>query len=117
MIEKQITESELFKKLNILMLNKNKDHLEVIKEKMSLLCNIEVDNSAFLRGVIEYYYDNPDKLKDLIPYVKAYKGYNILSQFQELVEKGKSKEEITQELGLGLDIVESAFKKLNIKED
>lgn len=115
MAERQITESELFKKLNILILDKNKEHLEEVKERMSLLCNMEVDNSGFMRGVIEYYYDNPDKLMDLIEYVKAYKGYNILNQFQDLIDQGKDKKEIDKELGLGLDIIDAVFKKHNIK--
>lgn len=110
MENRQITESELFKKLNILLLSKNKDHLDEVKEKISLLSNMEIDNSGFVRGVIEYYFDNPAKLEDLVPYVTEYKGYNILDKLEKLIEKNKTIKEIDKETGIGTDILKRVLE-------
>ncbi|WCK57666.1 hypothetical protein PP175_26895 (plasmid) [Aneurinibacillus sp. Ricciae_BoGa-3] len=111
---KQLTESELFKKLNILILDSNKDQLEEVKEKASLLANVEIDNSGFFRGVVEYFYANPNELKKVIPFIKEAKGYNILAQFTQMLEENKTPEEIEKELGIGADIVKKVKKKYEL---
>lgn len=113
MRDKTVTESELFKKLNILLLDKNKEHLEVIKERMSLLANVEIDNSGFIRGTIEYFYENQDQLKILVDHIKDYKGYNVLRRFQELISENASCERISDELGIGVDISKKTIKRIN----
>jgi hypothetical protein len=108
---KQLTESELFRKMNILLLDKNKEQLEEIKEKASLLADVEIDNSGFVRGVIEYFYDNPKELKKIVPHIKEVKGYNILMKFNEMVAENKTSKEIEQELGIGFEIVDKVKEK------
>lgn len=108
---KQLTESELFRKLNILLLDRNKEQLEEIKEKASLLADVEIDNSGLIRGIIHYFFENQDELKKVVPYVKEAKGYNILMQFNEMMDNDKSAEEIEQELGIGKEIFDKVTKK------
>lgn len=107
MKNKNVTESELFRKANILLLDKNKDHLEELKEKISLLANVEIDNSGFIRGVIEYFYENQEELKKLVNTVKNYKGYNILMDFNELMGQNKSIEDINKRTGIGMEILKN----------
>ena len=108
---KQLTESELFRKLNILLLDKNKDQLEEVKEKASLFADVEIDNSGFVRGVIEYFHENPDELQKIVPYIKEAKGYNILMKFNEMLEENKKPKDIQKELGIGVEIVSKIKKK------
>lgn len=114
MRKKQLTETELFRRINILLLDKNKEQLEMIKEKISLLSNVEIDNSGFVRGVIEYYADNPEELKKLVPYVKEAKGYNILLKFNEMIAQNKTPKEIEEKLGISIEIVDEIKKKYEI---
>lgn len=113
MRNKQITESELFRKLNILLLDKNKDQLEEVKEKASLLADIEIDNSGFVRGVIDYFHANPEELKKVVPYIKEAKGYNILMKFNEMIAENKNLKEIEKELGIGFEILDKVKEKYN----
>lgn len=106
-----IRETELFKGLNILLLEKNKLHLEVIKEKASLLANMEVDNSGLIRAFIEYFYKNQDELKDVIEYVKEYKGYKVLEDFKQMFIENKSDEEIEEKVGVARDITAKIRKR------
>lgn len=111
MRNKQLTESELFRKLNILLLDKNKEQLEEIKEKASLLANVEIDNSGLVRGIISYFHENQEELKKVIPYVKEAKGYNILMKFNEMIAENKNTKEIEKELGIGFEIVDKVKDK------
>lgn len=110
---KQLTESELFRKLNILLLDKNKEQLEEVKEKASLLADEEIDNSGFVRGIIEYFHQNPDELKKVVPYIKEVKGYNILMKFNEMLAENKKPQDIEKELGIGFEIVDKVKQKYN----
>jgi hypothetical protein len=114
MRKKQLTETELFRKINVLLTDKNKEQLEMIKEKISLLSNVEIDNSGFVRGVIEYFSDNPEELKKLVPYVKEAKGYNILLKFNEMIAQNKTPKEIEEELGISIEIVDKIKEKYEI---
>lgn len=117
MRNKSFVETELFRKSNILLLDKNKNHLEDVKERVSLLANTEIDNSGFVRGVIEYFYENQEELKKLAGYVKEYKGYNILSKFQEMVEANAPFSQIEEEIGISVDIVEAVMERAKKKRN
>lgn len=111
---KQLTESELFRKLNILVLDRHKTQLDNLKEKVSLLGNLEMDNSCFLRGVIEYFDEHPEELKKLLPYVKKTKGYHILFAFQKMVKNNQTSQEIEKLLGVGVEITEKMREKYQL---
>ena len=111
MKNKQVAETKLFRKLNILLLDKNKEHLEELKEKISLLANVEIDNSGFIRGMIEYLYDHQGELGNLVEYVKEYKGYSILDRFEKMVEANASFKQIEKEIGIGIAILKNLAKE------
>lgn len=102
---KQLTESELFRTLNILLTDKNKQQLENLKEKASLLADVEIDNSGLIRGLIDYYDTHPEELKKVVSYIKELKGYNILMKLNEMIAENKSDEDIEKELGIGTEII------------
>lgn len=107
---KQLTESELFRTLNILLSDKNKQQLEDLKEKASLLADVEIDNSGLIRGLIDYFDKHPEELKKVVPYIKELKGYNVLMKFNEMIAENKSDEEIEKELGIGKKIISKVKK-------
>lgn len=109
---KQITESELFKKVNILVSDRNKEQLESLKDRASLLANMRIDNSALIRGMLDYFDQHPDDLKKIIPHVTESKGFNILQEFQEMIHENKSLYEIEDKLGISIDIIKKVEKKL-----
>lgn len=111
MRNKNITETELFRGLNILLLDSNKEHLEDIKEQASLLANVTIDNSALFRGIIEYFYKNPKQLKNLIDEVKENKGHKIVQDLQECFEKNMADEDIYLKTGIGIKIIQKIRKE------
>jgi len=98
--------------MNILITDELKEKMEYEKEKTTLLSDMEIDNSALVRAMIWFFYDNEKWLKKLVPYLKKTKGHNMLEEFQQLMEKDVELNEITNKLGIGLDIV----KKLEAKQ-
>ncbi|MDF2880103.1 MAG: hypothetical protein K0R54_660 [Clostridiaceae bacterium] len=112
---KQITESELFIKLNLLLLDRNKEHLNELTDMTSLISNVVIDSSGFLRGAIEYFYENQSELEKLAPYVENYKGYNVLNLLNQLIAQNVSIEEMSEKTGIGQSIIEKAMEKLPTK--
>lgn len=111
MKNKAIKETELFRKLNLLLLDRNKEHLEEIKEKASLLANENIDNSGLFRGLIEYFYKNPKYLKNIIEDVKENRGHKILKELKECFDKNMPNEDIYQKTGVGINIIKQIRKK------
>lgn len=105
--KKNITESALFKKTNVLLLERNRVHLDMIKDRLSMHENIDIDTSVLIRALIEFLYDNPKYLKKLSPYLQDLKGYRILELLEELMEQGLSIEELSEKTGIGIDILET----------
>jgi len=108
---KDITETELFNKLNLLLLDRNKEQLEMLKARASMLANVEIDNSCLLRGFIEYFYANPSKLDRTIKHVKSVKGYEVLQKFQTMLEQNASAQAIFEETGVSVEIAEKILSQ------
>lgn len=107
----KVTESELFRKVNILMLDRDKEKLEDIKTKLTLQSNMEIDNSALVRSAIRYFYENPDMVKELVPYVEEAKGFTVLEQFIDMVHEKRSVHEIKDKLGISFELVKNLKSK------
>lgn len=101
----EFRETDLFQRINVLLLEKNKKQLEELKDKLSLIANVEVDNSAIIRGMIQYLMEHPDKLNEIAPYVKNAKGFNILQEFQTMLSQNTSLKEIEKRLGINIKMV------------
>ena len=108
---KKIKETELFQRVNVLLLDRNKQQLQDLKEQLSLLGNIEVDNSALMRGMLDYFSDNPDELDKLVPYVKKTKGYHILKELHQMMDNNKTMGEIEKRLGISVELIEKLEEK------
>lgn len=106
----EVKETDLFKQFSLWLIERNKEHLDEIKDKVSMYANVKVDNSGVMRGIIEYLYEHPELLREVAPYVAKYKGFNVLREFEGLVEDGKTIQEIQEAMGIGLKRIE----KLNI---
>lgn len=108
---KPIKEIELFQKVNIHVTERNKKQLERVVEKLSLLTNIEMDNSSFLRGFLEYSAEHPEVLEKISPYMEEAKGYHFLSEFTKMMNDGMSAEEIDGQLGIGVETAKDLLTK------
>lgn len=106
-----VTETELFRPVHILLLDINKKHLDELKAKISLMANMDMDNSGLLRALLEFIYDRQELLEDIVPYARKYKGFMILQQFLEMIQEQKTPEEIEEELGISAALAEELIKK------
>jgi hypothetical protein len=111
MRKKNITISELFRKMNILITDELKEKMEYEKEKTTLLADMEIDNSSLVRAMVWYFYDNDQQLKKLVPYLKKTKGHNMLEEFHNMVEKNADVKEIENKLGISVEIIEKIEQK------
>ncbi|WCF11416.1 hypothetical protein NDS46_31150 (plasmid) [Paenibacillus thiaminolyticus] len=105
----QVKETDLFKQFSLWLMERNKEHLDEVKEKVSMYANVKVDNSGVIRGMIEFLYDHPELLRDVAPYVAKYKGFNVHEEFINLVKQNKSIKEIQDAMGIG----EKRIQKIN----
>lgn len=111
MRKKNITESELFRKMNILITDDLKEKMEYEKGRTTLLTDMEIDNSALVRAMIWYFFDNEKALKKLVPYLKKTKGQTILEEFHNMVEQKADVQEIQDKLGISIEIIEKIEQK------
>lgn len=111
MRKKSITESELFRKMNILITDELKEKMEYEKEKSTLLADMEIDNSALVRAMIWYFYDNDKQLKKLVPYLRKTKGHTMLEEFHNMIEQNADVKEIENKLGISVEIIEKIEQK------
>ncbi|WPS85402.1 hypothetical protein SMD22_01880 (plasmid) [Brevibacillus halotolerans] len=107
----ELKETDLFKKFSILLLDRNKERFNDLKEKLSMFSNIKLDNSGLFRAVIEYLYENQTHLPQIVPYVIEYKGFTILENFLEMISKNRTPEEIESQLGINVDHFKMLQKK------
>lgn len=112
-----VTETELFRAINILLLDRNKEHLDELKAKLSLISNIEMDNSGLLRAIVEYLYDHQELLPQIIPYATKYKGFVIHQEFVRMLEENKSPEDIEKELGISVSLIKELKRKKQRNEN
>lgn len=103
--KRPLNETDLFKSLNVFLLSRDRNQLKVLKDKTSLLANVKIDNSAFIRGMINYFYENQEELEKLVPYAVQTKGFNILAKFNQMLAENRTPEEIEQELGIDIQVV------------
>lgn len=96
----KLTETELFSKTNVLLLEKNKKNLNTLKGRASLLTNTKVDNSGLIRGMIEFFNDNPDELTKVIPYVSKSMGFQVLEEVKSMLDSGIPIEDIIEKTGV-----------------
>jgi len=111
MRKKSVAESELFRKMNIMITDDLKDKMEYEKEKTTLLADMEIDNSALVRAMIWFFYDNEKWLKKLVPYLKKTKGHTLLEEFNNMIQQNADVKEIEQKLGIGIEIIERIESK------
>lgn len=111
----QVKETDLFKQFSLWLIERNKEHLDEIKEKVSMYANVKVDNSGVMRGIIEFLYEHPELLHDLAPYVAKYKGFNVLREFEGLINEGKTMQEIHDVLGIGVKRIEKLNTDYGLK--
>lgn len=114
MRKKGVTESELFRKMNILITDEGKEQLEYEKEKTTLLADMEIDNSALVRAMIAYFYENEKQLKKLVPFLVKTKGHTLLEAFNSMIEKNANPQEIQEHLGISVKLVEKIDKKYDL---
>lgn len=104
--KKKVNETDLFSGIKILLVDKQKDKtMMALKENLSLISNIEVDNSTLVRSMIEYFSRNQDELLKLKDFVVEQKGYNLLRNIITMVVNGNSDEEIYAQIGVNVNIV------------
>lgn len=116
MRKKNITETDLFRKVNIMITDDLKEKMEYEKERATLLSDVEIDNSTLVRAMIGYFYDNENAMKKLVPYLKKTKGHALLENLHEMMDKNVEAKTIEKQLGIGLDIlkkIENRQKELN----
>lgn len=111
MKKRSVTETELFRKMNILITDDLKEKMEYEKEKATLLADMEIDNSTLVRAMIWYFYDNDKQLKKLVPYLNKTKGYMMLETFNQMIEENAGIDEISKKLGISIDIIEKIEEK------
>lgn len=111
MKEKIFREYEMFQNVRIFLLDKNKDNLEILKEKTSMYSNIEVDNSGLIRAMIEFFIKNQELLKDLVPFVGETMGFVIEKKITEMFAKNCSDTEIEKATGIGKELIKQLRKK------
>jgi hypothetical protein len=104
-------ETDLFRKFSLLLLDRNKQHSEELKEKLSMYANVTVDSSGMIRAIIEYLHDHQSLLAELVPYILKSKGFYVLEEFNALIEAGKSFEEIEKEIGISVEWLEELKQK------
>lgn len=114
--EKNIKETELFRKVNILITDKLKQQMNYEKEKATILSNMKIDNSTLIRAMIAYFYDNESQLRKLVPYLKQVEGQVMLEKFKEMLEKDAELEDIQNELGISIDIIRKIDEKYNTEK-
>lgn len=107
----QVKETELFKKFSLLLLDKNKEHFDEIKDKLSLYSNVKLDNSGAIRAIIEFLYDNQELLQEIAPYAIQYKGFSLLEEFTKMVKDGRTPKEIEEKLGVSASHYDDLKKK------
>lgn len=110
---KKITETELFDEIKILLLNENKVRLEKLKINCSKITNMSIDNSSFVRAVIEYFFANEEKLVELSDFLRNAKGFSILKSLEDMLAENASAEEIRSKLGINISIIKKIQKKIN----
>jgi DNA-directed RNA polymerase subunit N (RpoN/RPB10) len=109
----QVNETDLFKQFTILLLDRNKEHFDVLKEKLSMQANLRLDNSGVIRAMTEFFYDNQELLPLITDYVMENKGFVLLDRFFKLIDQEKTPKEIEDELGVGV----KHYKKLKEKHN
>lgn len=111
MRRKTIAESEMFQKINVMLTDDLKEKMEYEKERATLYSDVEVDNSTLFRAMIAYLYDHEEVLKKLKPYIQQTKGQHLLKNLEQMMDENTDKEKITEQLGIGLDIINKIEKR------
>lgn len=107
----QVKETDLFKQISLLMLDRNKAHFDDLKEKLSMHANAKLDNSGMVRGIIEFLYEHQELLPPIASYVVQYKGFVLLESFLRMIRQNRTPQEIESELGVSVDHYEQLQKK------
>ena len=97
---KKVTETNMFERINFLITSKRKKELDELKIKLSLISNVKIDNSTFLRGVINYFKENDEQLNILKDYMLKNKGKYLFNNLEDLIKNNASDEEIYNSIGL-----------------
>lgn len=113
----KINETELFKRNNILLLEKNKEDFEKLKELMSMHISMPVDSSSLVRTFIEYFSDNTKEFVKLKERVVKNKGFNILCSLYDEIATNKNVDSVHNKLGVEKDVIEKALILMEFKDD
>lgn len=108
----KIRETDFFKQTNILLTKKHKEKLEELKRITTLSNNVEVDNSTFIRAMIEYLHDKPETCKNIRKYIVQNKGATYVTKFEVEKEIGKSNREIADVLGVDEDVIDKINSRI-----
>lgn len=112
---RKIKETDLFTNVNVFLLDRNKEQLDTLKKNVSMMENVRMDNSALIRGMIEYFIDKPERLREMAPYARNMKGFHILNRFQEMLTENRTLQEVEDELGISIELSNEIKEKLDKK--
>lgn len=105
-------ETDFFKQTNILLTQKHKTKLRELKKIATIGNNIEVDNSTFIRAMIEFLYDKPEICKNIKKYIIQNKGATYVTKFEVAISEGNSPSEIAKSLGVEEDVINKIISGL-----
>lgn len=103
---KKINDADVFKQVSVMITDSNKDELTLIKEKLSLICDFEINNSTLIRGMISYFKDNIDELEKLEDYIKQSRSKVIIDKMFKLIDENASTSEISIKTGINEKTIE-----------
>lgn len=112
MSPKPVKETDLFKQTLIFLLDGQRDDLEEMKTKVSLERQVKMDNSAMLRGMIEYFKDHPEAFDQMVDYALEMKGFRLIEKMRTLFDDGASLQTIEKEMGIGIEVSKEIKKRL-----
>lgn len=104
-------ETDFFKQMNILFTKRHKEKLDDLKKHTTLSNNIDVDNSTFVRAMVDYLHEHPEVCSNIKRYIIQNKGATYLTNFEVMVSEEKSIEQIADGLGVDVDIIKKIYQK------
>lgn len=102
-------ETDFFKQTNISLSERHRNKLDDLKKLTVLSNNIYIDNSTFIRAMIDFLHDHPETCVNIKQYIIQNKGATFLTNFDILVEEGKSLKEISEIMGVDIKLIEKIF--------
>lgn len=104
-------ETDFFKQMNILFTKRHSEKLDDLKKHTTLSNNVQVDNSTFVRAMVDFLHEHPEVCNNIKKYIVQNKGATYLTNFDVMVEEGKSIQEIADELGVDVKIIKKIYER------